>query len=159
MAEWDDERGGGVVNSSRRDDTPVLITEAQPSYDDQQASRRRKYAIMMSMRIPCLIIAAGLYGVWHIWWLALIVLAVSVPLPWMAVLIANDRPARKDEHVHRYRRPSRELESRTYQVIDDEDRSSEDQAQGDQAQEDRAPADRVRKGQADPYARTRGGTE
>lgn len=142
------------MNSSRRDDTPVLITEAQPSYDDQQAARRRKYAIMMAMRIPCLIIAAGLYGVWHLWWLALIVLAASVPLPWMAVLIANDRPARKNEHVHRYRHPSRELESRTYRVIDDGDRES-----GDRAPEDRASADQVREGEADPYARTRGGTE
>lgn len=132
------------MNSSRRDDTPVLITEAQPSYDDQQAVRRRKYAIMMSMRIPCLILAAALYGMWHLWWLALIILAASIPLPWMAVLIANDRPVRKDEHVHRYRRQSRELEVREYQVID-----NDDAAQGDQA----------RTGQTGSYARTPHGTE
>jgi hypothetical protein len=48
--------------------TPVLITEAAPSYDDQQAARRRKYAIMMSMRIPCLVLAGVFY---QVWWLAL----------------------------------------------------------------------------------------
>jgi hypothetical protein len=110
--------GGGVVSGSQRgDDTPVLITEAEPSYDDQQAARRRKYAIMMSLRIPCLVVAALCY---QIWWLALIILAISIPLPWMAVLIANDRPPRKSEQVNRYRheRSSRELEAREHQVID-----------------------------------------
>jgi hypothetical protein len=110
--------GGGVVsNSQRGDDTPVLITEAQPSYDDQQATRRRKYAIMMSLRIPCLVLAAFCY---HIWWLALIILAISIPLPWMAVLIANDRPPRRSEHVHRYQhqRSTQELEAREHQVIE-----------------------------------------
>ncbi|WP_277675616.1 DUF3099 domain-containing protein, partial [Saccharopolyspora rectivirgula] len=48
------ELGGSGVKSSHRDTTPVLITEAQPSYDDQQAMRRRRYAIMMFCRIPCL---------------------------------------------------------------------------------------------------------
>jgi hypothetical protein len=104
-----------VGGTQRDDDTPVLITEAQPSYEDQQAARRRKYAIMMSLRIPCLVIAALCY---QIWWLALIILAISIPLPWMAVLIANDRPPRKREKVNRYRRSSRALEAQDHQVIE-----------------------------------------
>ncbi|GAA3361383.1 DUF3099 domain-containing protein [Saccharopolyspora gregorii] len=105
------------MSSTRHgDDTPVLITEAQPSYDDQQAERRRKYAIMMSMRIPCLIAGAACY---QIWWLALIIVAISIPLPWMAVLIANDRPPRKSEQVNRYQQSARALESRDHRVIDD----------------------------------------
>ncbi|MEV0697592.1 DUF3099 domain-containing protein [Saccharopolyspora sp. NPDC050389] len=110
--------GGSVVNSSHRDDTPVLITEAQPSYDDQQAKRRRRYAIMMASRIPCLVMAAVVFQVWHLWWLSLIILAISIPLPWMAVLIANDRPAKKSEHVNRFRRSPHSIESRSHQVID-----------------------------------------
>ncbi|MBE9373068.1 DUF3099 domain-containing protein [Saccharopolyspora sp. HNM0983] len=110
--------GGSVVNTPHRDDSPVLITEAQPSYDDQQAVRRRKYAIMMSFRIPCLVLAAVIFQVWQLWWLSLIVLAVSIPLPWMAVLIANDRPAKKKEHVNRFRRSHQAVESRGHQVVD-----------------------------------------
>ena len=98
------------------DDTPVLITEAEPSHDDQQAARRRKYAIMMSLRIPCLVLAVAVYP---IWWLSLLILAVSIPLPWMAVLIANDRAPRKQEQVNRYRRPHRGLEAREHRVIED----------------------------------------
>lgn len=104
-----------MSNSQRDDDTPVLITEAEPSYDDQQAARRRKYALMMSLRIPCLIIAVLCYP---IWWLSLIILAISIPLPWMAVLIANDRPPRKKESVNRYHSSPDELEAREHRVIE-----------------------------------------
>jgi hypothetical protein len=112
--------GGGVVNGSRRggsQDTPVLITEAEPSYQEQHAARRRKYAIMMSLRIPLLMAAVFCY---QIWWLALALILLSVPLPWMAVLIANDRPARKSERVNRFRPHGKaiQLESKEHPVID-----------------------------------------
>ncbi|MCX2730932.1 DUF3099 domain-containing protein [Saccharopolyspora sp. NFXS83] len=105
-----------MSSTQHGDDTPVLITEAQPSYDDQQAERRRKYAIMMSLRIPCLIAGAACY---QIWWLALIIVAISIPLPWMAVLIANDRPPRKTEQVNRFQHSDRALESSEHRVIED----------------------------------------
>jgi len=106
------------VKGSEWDDTPVLITQAAPSHDDQQAQRRRRYTIMMLMRIPCLILAGLL--VQHVWWLAVIIVVASIPLPWIAVLIANDRPARKSEHVNWFHRRTRvpELESRDHPVID-----------------------------------------
>lgn len=110
-----------MVNESRghaqgaRDDTPVLITHAEPSYADQFALRRRKYAIIMLARIPCLVLAGVFY---QTWWLALTFVLLSVPLPWIAVLIANDRPPRKVENVNRFRRRSRELESREHPVIE-----------------------------------------
>lgn len=82
----------------RRGEAAVLITAAEPSYAEQYAIRRRKYAILMSARIPCLVLAGIFY---QTWWLALTFVALSVPLPWMAVLIANDRGPRKAEHVNR----------------------------------------------------------
>lgn len=94
---------------------PVLITEAAPSYDDEHAARKRKYMIMMGLRFPCLILAGVFY---HTWWLALLFVVLSIPLPWIAVLIANDRPPRKSEHVNRYRREARAIEGRSHTVID-----------------------------------------
>ncbi len=87
------------MKSHEQDDTPVLITEAAPSFDDKHAARKRKYAIMMSARIPCLILAMVFI---QTWWLALGFILLSVPLPWMAVLIANDRPPRRAEEPRRY---------------------------------------------------------
>ena len=105
------------MKNSPRDDTPVLITEAAPSHDDQLRSRQRKYAVMMALRIPFLVAAAACY---QIWWLALLLVILSIPLPWMAVLIANDRPPRRSEAVSRYRSLGRErrLEARDHPVID-----------------------------------------
>jgi hypothetical protein len=105
------------VKGSEPDSTPVLITEAAPSNDDQQAARKRRYIIMMLMRIPFLILA----GVFHeTWWLAVILVLISIPLPWVAVLIANDRPARKREDMHRYQGRTNigELERVEHPVID-----------------------------------------
>jgi len=93
--------GGGVVSDPKDDDTPVLITEAAPSFDEQHAERKRKYLLMMSLRFPCLILAVVFI---QTWWLALAFLVLSIPLPWAAVLIANDRPPKKAEKVSRYKR-------------------------------------------------------
>jgi hypothetical protein len=105
------------VVAGSQDDTPILITAAQPSADDEYAARKRKYMIIMGMRIPCLILA-GIY--YQTWWLALIFVAISIPLPWAAVLIANDRPPRKSERVSRYHAQQvvRELEDREHPVIE-----------------------------------------
>ncbi len=72
---------------------PVLITAAATPYEEQHRQRVRKYlAIMSFFRIPALILAAVAYGLWHNGLISLAIIAVSLPLPWMAVLIANDRP-------------------------------------------------------------------
>ncbi len=100
---------------SERDDTPVLITEAAPSYEDEYAARKRKYLTMMLLRLPCLILAGVFY---QTWWLALGFVLLSIPLPWIAVLIANDRPARKAERVNRYEQTPMALENKDHPVID-----------------------------------------
>jgi len=84
------------------DGRPVLITAAAPAYEEQHRQRVRKYLTIMSFRIPALIGAAVAYGIWHNGLISLAIVAVSIPLPWMAVLIANDRPPRRAEEPRRY---------------------------------------------------------
>ncbi|GAA2513293.1 DUF3099 domain-containing protein [Pilimelia columellifera] len=78
---------------------PTLITDAETSPDDQLRSRKRKYLIMMGIRIACLIVGAVLATAEApLLWLWLSVCAVAmVLLPWLAVMVANDRPP-KDQH-------------------------------------------------------------
>ncbi|NKQ53137.1 DUF3099 domain-containing protein [Amycolatopsis sp. K13G38] len=108
-----------VVNrspgGSGREVDPVLITEAAPSYEDEHAARKRKYMLMMGMRFPCLILAGVFY---HTWWLALLFIVLSIPLPWIAVLVANDRPPRKAEQVSRYEREARAIERGEHRIIE-----------------------------------------
>jgi len=101
--------------SAERDDTPVLITEAAPSYEEEYAARKRKYLTMMLLRLPCLVLA----GIFHeTWWLALGFVLLSVPLPWIAVLVANDRPPLKAEQVNRFQREATAIEAGEHKVID-----------------------------------------
>jgi hypothetical protein len=84
------------------DGQPVLITRAEYSYEEQHRARVRKYLKIMFWRIPAFLAAAIAYGIWHNGVVSLAILAASIPLPWMAVLIANDRPPRRAEEPRRY---------------------------------------------------------
>ncbi|MFM8599876.1 MAG: DUF3099 domain-containing protein [Mycobacterium sp.] len=81
---------------------PVLITRAALSHEEQHRRRVRKYLSLMFWRIPAFIAAAIAYGIWHNGLISLAILAASIPLPWMAVLIANDRPPRRAEEPRRF---------------------------------------------------------
>jgi hypothetical protein len=81
----------------------VLITEAQPSLDDQYNARRRKYAVMMGIRAVCLVLAAVFY---RVPWALPVLAAAAVTLPWMAVLIANDRPPKRALRPSRFSHPA-----------------------------------------------------
>jgi hypothetical protein len=81
---------------------PVLITLAAPAYEVQHRERVRKYLTLMFWRVPALIFAAVAYGIWENGLISLAILVASIPLPWIAVLIANDRPPRRAEEPRRY---------------------------------------------------------
>lgn len=98
------------MNNSQPDGTPIVITDAARSHAEELATRRRRYSIIMSLRVPCLVLAAVFY---HTPWLAATLIILSVPLPWMAVIIANDRLPIKASRFSRYRPETedQELES------------------------------------------------
>ncbi len=86
---------------------PVLITAAALPYEEEQRQRVRKYLTLMTIRIPALIFAAVAYGTWHNGLISLLIVGASVPLPWIAVLIANDRPPRRAEEPRRFDKQTR----------------------------------------------------
>ena len=88
------------------DGRPVLITAAALPYEEEHRQRVRKYLTLMTIRIPALILAAVAYGIWHNGLISLLIVAASVPLPWIAVLIANDRPPRRADEPRRFDRRS-----------------------------------------------------
>lgn len=73
-----------------RADRPVNITDAAPAFDVEQRHRRRVYAGFMVLHLVGFVAAALLV---HIWWLAVLLVVVTGPLPWVAVVVANDRTA------------------------------------------------------------------
>lgn len=93
---------GSVIGKGSADDV-FVVTEAQRALDDQHRERVRKYMLMMAIRVPALLIAALVFMATENGLLALLIIAISIPLPWAAVLIANDGPARKRGTRRRYR--------------------------------------------------------
>jgi Flp pilus assembly protein TadB len=89
-------------SSSRNE--PVLITEAEPSQVDQHAARKKRYAITMAIRGVSLVLAAMTYT-YSIWLMAVFAVLGTV-LPWIAVVMANDRPPKKKIDMNRYRPPA-----------------------------------------------------
>ena len=67
---------------------PLLITDAAPSFDEQQAHRRRTYAILMVLHIVGFTLSYPLY-LWQPW-AGIIAIALTGVLPWVAVILAND---------------------------------------------------------------------
>ncbi len=82
---------------------PALITDAGHSPAQQMRARQIRYAVMMAVRALLLVLAAVLVMAKAplLWlWLGLCALGMVV-LPWMAVIIANDRSPREDRRLFR----------------------------------------------------------
>jgi hypothetical protein len=75
----------------------VLITDAPEDPERELRRREIRYVGMMLLRAACLVVAAILASsrppLWGVWVVACLV--AMVLLPWFAVLLANDAPAKK----------------------------------------------------------------
>ncbi|WP_028929748.1 DUF3099 domain-containing protein [Pseudonocardia asaccharolytica] len=96
------------MEDPQRKPEPVLITDAAMSHEEEIEVRKHRYKILWGLRLPFMVLAAVFY---QIPWLAVTLLVLSIPLPWMAVIIANDRLPKKAERPSRFRRGRPELES------------------------------------------------
>jgi DUF3099 family protein len=86
-------KGSIGASVKKQQDRPWLITDAARSQREQLRSREIRYVTMMGLRLSCLIAGAVVISVKPPLlpvWLALCA-AGMVLLPWMAVIIANDR--------------------------------------------------------------------
>ena len=72
------------------DEDTVLITSAKKSRLADWRHRRNTYAALQLSRIPLFLAAVAVYGLLHNPILAAVIAVVSLPLPWIAVLLAND---------------------------------------------------------------------
>jgi hypothetical protein len=90
----------------RRTGRPVLITDAERSQEEQRRFREIRYVVMMGVRVVCLLAAAVLITVQPplLWlWLVLCAAGMAV-LPWVAVILANDRLPKEQHRWRRFRR-------------------------------------------------------
>lgn len=84
---------------------PILITDAKISQEEELRRRERRYILLMMTRAACLILAVVLVTLkvpLLVVWLPLCGLGM-VLLPWLAVIIANDRPPKQRHRFKRHR--------------------------------------------------------
>lgn len=110
MAEEDRNRGRRSVHrwARRRRKTAdtVLITSAKRSRLADWRHRRYLYAGLQLARIPLFIAAVAIYGWLHNPALAAAVAVISLPLPWVAVLLANDAGEAQDKGAPKVYKPA-----------------------------------------------------
>jgi hypothetical protein len=70
-----------------RDEEPILVTTAGQSPVEERDARQRRYLITMAVRVVAFV-AAIFLARWS-WWAAAIAIALSLVLPWVAVISAN----------------------------------------------------------------------
>jgi len=100
---------------------PYVITDAPEDPERELRHRERRYVTMMLLRVLCLAGAALLVAqkppLWGLW--AALLAIAAVVLPWAAVLLANDRPARKRRPVPKiHAHDPSAVEQREHKVID-----------------------------------------
>lgn len=96
-----------TTKPGKRGGKPLSITDAQPSRAEELHHREVRYVLMMSFRAVCLVVATILvYTHAPLLFIFLPILLLGmVVVPWLAVILANDRPPKSQYRLgHKYRR-------------------------------------------------------
>lgn len=113
MADARKKKTGGESRVKRASKVEI-ITDAKSSRLQGWHHRRRLYAVLQLLRIPILALAALVMLLTHNAALAVCVAAVSLPLPWIAVLLANET-GQVDETTNKVYKPALVREQRRAQ--------------------------------------------
>lgn len=98
-------------NSSRgfnpvRKKEVTLITDAQEAPGQSRHRREVVYGILQFIRVPSLLLAFYLIYAHQAWLWAALVVAVTLPLPWVAVIQANDHGKKRDKRERNVYKPA-----------------------------------------------------
>lgn len=92
-------------SNRRRKKDAALITDARGSRIRNYDHRRHVYATLQWSRIPLLLLSGAFYLWWDLPWIAAVLMIVSVPMPWIAVVIANGVGEPADKRQPRVYKP------------------------------------------------------
>lgn len=98
----------------------ALITDAKVTSEQHRRRREVVYFILQASRIPLLILAFLSFVIWQNWTLTTIFFVLSVPMPGIAVVIANERNQKRDPRQPVVYKPAIARELRRAQEIEAE---------------------------------------
>jgi cyanate permease len=105
-----------------RREKATSITDASMSLDEERRYRTIRYVVMMSIRAVLVIVCGILVmaDVPMLWLWLLVGVAGMAILPWLAVMLANDRLVRKPGTFTKHHRRAETLETPSHPMIDSE---------------------------------------
>ncbi|APT92398.1 hypothetical protein CPHO_05240 [Corynebacterium phocae] len=83
---------------------PHLITDAKVGPGQDRHRREVEYLVLQGLRIPPLILCS-IFVYYHWWVAAAIVAGITIPLPWIAVVLGNSKGQVRDERERMAYRP------------------------------------------------------
>lgn len=83
-----------------------LITDARRSPEQNIRSREKTYLLLQGLRLPFILLSILAAWYWENWWLAGVLFIVSIPLPWIAVMIGNGQGEKRDPRQRNVYKPA-----------------------------------------------------
>lgn len=102
----DVEQSAPRARRSRRKAKRALITDLQRSPEQNRRSRETQYLIMQGLRLPFILLSLFAAFAWENWGLAAIFFLISVPLPWISVMVANGQGEVRDSRSRNVYKPA-----------------------------------------------------
>lgn len=84
----------------------TLITDAEEAPGQSRRRRELVYGVLQFIRIPSLLLAFYLIYAHQAWLWAALVVAVTLPLPWVAVVQANDHGKKQSKRERNVYKPA-----------------------------------------------------
>lgn len=84
----------------------ALITDATFSPEQNRRSRESRYLLLQGIRLPFIALSMLAAFAWHNWWLAAVFFVISIPLPWISVMVANGQGEVRDARSKNVYKPA-----------------------------------------------------
>ncbi|MCG7277579.1 DUF3099 domain-containing protein [Corynebacterium imitans] len=89
----------------RRRSRRALITDATRTPEQNRQSREKQYLILQGLRLPLIALSIGAAVAGHWWWAAAI-FGITLPLPWVSVMIANGQGEVREKRERNVYKPA-----------------------------------------------------
>lgn len=108
----------------------LLITSARRSPAENRRHREKVYFAIQIARVPLLVLSGLALFWWQNWPVAVLLFAVSIPLPAVAVILANEKGEKRDKRTANVYKPALLRELAAQEELDNARQAQLEQASG-----------------------------
>lgn len=106
----------------RRRSRRALITDATRTPEQNRQSREKQYLVLQGLRLPLIALSIGAAVAGHWWWAAAI-FGITLPLPWVSVMIANGQGEVREKRERNVYKPGLAREQARQAALQEQQRT------------------------------------